>query len=412
MSRTLRVRTRAGWTTKLAPDIPENRLTAEEVDDTFLDLWDSMAVCVLQEASEPLPTRPNALVVFWFSWDEPPSSTDNPYDQWFEIPEIVLPAAPAAPTSLVATAGDGEVNLAWTVSATTGANAPTGQRVYRHTSNSFAGASQLGSDLGSGDTSYTDATTTNDTEYFYWVTAFNATGESAESTGDSATPAAVSVDIIADIGWRNAYLADNIAISNGAEVTTWADDKAALDLTSATGPQYNTSDANFNSLPCVQFSGTDEFMATAQYTQLTQPCSLAYVGNFDSVNEDVVALERLAPAGVIDTGFALTNGDPKVRSYAGVPANSTVDASTTTAQLVIVNADGASSEIIVNGVSTSVDLGTREHRQIFLGRNVAGTKFPAFKMSFVGLKTSALLTAQEITDIEAWAADKYGITIA
>ena len=317
----------------------------------------------------------------------------------------------AAPTSL-ATAGDGEVDLAWTVSATTGANAPTGQRVYRHTSNSFAGASQLGSDLGSGDTSYTDATTANGTEYFYWVTAFNATGESAESTGDSATPAAGSANIIADIGWRNAYLADNIAISNGAEVTTWADDKAALDLTSATGPQYNTSDANFNSLPCVQFNGTDEFMATAQYTQLTQPCSLAYVGNFDSADGPVVALERLSPDGVVRTGPLLGNEPPKVFCYAGNVGTSTVDASTTTAQLVIVNVDGASSEIIVNGVSTSVDLGTREHRQIFLGRNASGTIRRACKMSFVGLKTSALLTAQEITDIEAWAADKYGITIA
>jgi hypothetical protein len=43
MSKTLRVRTRTGWTTKPAPDLDENRLTAEEIDDTFLALDDDKA---------------------------------------------------------------------------------------------------------------------------------------------------------------------------------------------------------------------------------------------------------------------------------------------------------------------------------------------------------------------------------
>ena len=40
MAKTLRVRTRAGWVTKPAPDVPENRLSAEEVDDNFLEMED------------------------------------------------------------------------------------------------------------------------------------------------------------------------------------------------------------------------------------------------------------------------------------------------------------------------------------------------------------------------------------
>ena len=38
MSLTLRVREAEGHTTKPAPDIDENRLTAEEIDDNFLSL--------------------------------------------------------------------------------------------------------------------------------------------------------------------------------------------------------------------------------------------------------------------------------------------------------------------------------------------------------------------------------------
>ncbi len=39
-TKTLRVLERLGWTTKPAPDIPDNRLTAEEVDHNFLQMED------------------------------------------------------------------------------------------------------------------------------------------------------------------------------------------------------------------------------------------------------------------------------------------------------------------------------------------------------------------------------------
>lgn len=55
MVKTLRVRTRTGWTTKPAADLPENRLTAEEVDDNFLAQEDQIAQSVTNHegASDP-----------------------------------------------------------------------------------------------------------------------------------------------------------------------------------------------------------------------------------------------------------------------------------------------------------------------------------------------------------------------
>jgi hypothetical protein len=38
MAKTLRVQTATGWVTKPVEDLPENRLTAEEIDDNFLAL--------------------------------------------------------------------------------------------------------------------------------------------------------------------------------------------------------------------------------------------------------------------------------------------------------------------------------------------------------------------------------------
>ena len=61
MTKTLRVRTRTGWTTKPAPDLDENRLTAEEIDDNFLAL-DTEKASLHIGATAPSPATD-----FW--WD-------------------------------------------------------------------------------------------------------------------------------------------------------------------------------------------------------------------------------------------------------------------------------------------------------------------------------------------------------
>lgn len=408
MARTLRIRARTGWTTKPAADLPENRLTAEEVDDTFLDLWDSMPVCVRQEAGQSLPSRPNAEIVFWFSWTQPPSSSDNPYDQWFEIPEIAAPAAPAAPTSLVATSGDTEVSLAWTASATSGTNAPTGHRVYRHTSNTFASATQVGSDLGAAAASYTDTGLTNGTEYFYWVTAFNATGESGESNGDSATPAASSVDIMTDIAWTSAYLADDAGVANGAEVTSLADGVSTRDLSATNGPEYIAADTDFNNQPSLSFDGVNEKLTATGPSDISTPYQVVLVCVFGGDGDVVAAFNNT----INPTGLSIFRSGTKVRAFAGTAQSSTEDASTTTAQLVRVRVAGSSlSAIDVDGtVTSSLSLGDRDIKDIFVGGN-STTGFTSCKVAFVGYKSTDL-TLQEVTDIEAWANDKYGITLA
>nr|WP_246027810.1 MULTISPECIES: glycoside hydrolase family 6 protein [Paenibacillus] len=94
--------------------------------------------------------------------------------------------APAAPASLTATAGNGQVSLTW--SASTGA---TSYNVKRATT---AGGPYTTIATGVTATSYTNTSLTNGTTYYYVVSAVNSAGESANSTQASATPqAAVSV---------------------------------------------------------------------------------------------------------------------------------------------------------------------------------------------------------------------------
>jgi len=93
------------------------------------------------------------------------------------------PSVPAVPTALAATAGNQQVSLSWTASS-----GATNYYVKR-ASASGGPYTQVGAPT---TTSYTNTGLTNGTTYFYVVSALNATGESANSSQASATPAAVA----------------------------------------------------------------------------------------------------------------------------------------------------------------------------------------------------------------------------
>jgi hypothetical protein len=91
------------------------------------------------------------------------------------------PQAPAAPTGLVAVAGNAAVSLSWTASS-----GATSYHVKRATT---AGGpySQIAAPTA---VAYSDASVANGSTYYYVVSAVNSTGESADSGQASATPTA------------------------------------------------------------------------------------------------------------------------------------------------------------------------------------------------------------------------------
>src|SRR5207245_2092366 len=91
-------------------------------------------------------------------------------------------APPGAPTNVTATAGNAQVTLSWT--AVSGA---TGYNVKRSTT-SGGPYTTVGPNVTPA--SFTDSGLTNNTTYYYVVTALNAGGESANSAQVSATPVA------------------------------------------------------------------------------------------------------------------------------------------------------------------------------------------------------------------------------
>jgi fibronectin type 3 domain-containing protein len=91
---------------------------------------------------------------------------------------------PSEPRNLQATAGNGEVNLAWEVPASDGGLAITNYKVFRRTSSgSMAFLVKVGNVL-----SYADTGLTNGVTYYYKVTVVSGFGESLTSNEANATP--------------------------------------------------------------------------------------------------------------------------------------------------------------------------------------------------------------------------------
>lgn len=92
---------------------------------------------------------------------------------------------PAVPGDVIATAGDGQVSISW--SPALGA---TSYNIYWSTTSGFTQSN--GTKIANVTSPYVHTGLTNETAYYYVVTAVNANGESAGSTQVNATPTAPS----------------------------------------------------------------------------------------------------------------------------------------------------------------------------------------------------------------------------
>ncbi|OIQ88781.1 amylopullulanase precursor [mine drainage metagenome] len=109
-------------------------------------------------------------------------SADNPEVAGIEVLTQGA-SAPATPTGLQATGGNGSVSLSW--GSSSGA---TGYNLYRSTTSGGEGGTPYQSGLTG--TSFTDSSVANGTTYYYTVAAANANGTSSQSSEVSATPSA------------------------------------------------------------------------------------------------------------------------------------------------------------------------------------------------------------------------------
>jgi len=230
-------------------------------------------------------------------------------------------SVPSTPAGLTATAGNGQVILTW--------NASTGATSYHVKRSTISGAeTQIAAPTSN---SFTDASVTNGTKYFYVVSALNSAGESANSTEVSATPAAPPAPPPAPTGLQGA--------PGNAKVTlTW---NASTGATSYHVKRSTTSGAE-----------TQIAAPTAPATVPATPTGLAATGGNAQIS---LTWNASTGATSYHVKRSTTSGGPFTSTLASPTATNYLDTTVTngTAYFYVVSAVNAAGESANSSQSTA-----------------------------------------------------------
>ena len=176
-----------------------------DVGATKVDLGaDAMMVTITIDSTDFVDGKKVSVVIAaGFAADKAAPTANNNVEATLEIVVAKANAAPGAPAITTTTPGDGKVTLVWTAPSNTGITGGDGTTgvitkytVY-HSESTITDLTATGVTAVevTGATTLTKEVTglNNGTQYFFKVTATNATGEGAASTATSATPVPADV---------------------------------------------------------------------------------------------------------------------------------------------------------------------------------------------------------------------------
>ncbi len=260
----------------------------------------------------------------------------------------VVPAAtaPAAPTSLVATPGNGTVALSWAAPASNGGSALTGYNLYE---SATAGGENYSAPVNGSSLISTTTTTvtalTNTKTYFFTVKAVNAIGSSSPSNeawaipDTSPTPPAMPTTVTATGAYTSAVVSwkapvagsSNITsykvTSGGAQTCVWTNGPLTCTVTGLVGgTSYTFTVTATNSVGTGPASSPSSAVTIPLFTAPAAPAGLTAVPNDHSV-----VLSWSAPSG---NGAPISGYNAYEGTTAGgeatTPVNGSVEITATT----------------------------------------------------------------------------------
>jgi titin len=291
------------------------------------------------------------------------------------IATVTTPAstvpAPAAPTSLAATASGTQVNLSWLDNATT----ETGYRIDRATNNTFT-TNLVTVNAAANSISYSDTTVAGSTTYYYRVYATNSAGNSgASNTASVATPVQL--------------------VSYSATIQPMLNGSCSCHVTSTQSPRLNTYTnvyAARNNLPGMGAS----YLSAAQEQTLANWISQGALNDSAAVPAAPTSLTATAASasqvnlawahsGTTETGFRIqraTNNTFSANSVTMTVAANAVSYSDTTVsgsttyyyRVYATNASGDSAASNTASVTTPAPTGTVPAAPTSLTATASGTQ--------------------------------------
>lgn len=222
------------------------------------------------------------------------------------------------------------------------------------------------------------------------------------------------------IAWHTAFWAADPAWSNpgdGNAVSSWRDfsgnNRTASQGTGSKQPIYRAAASAVNNQPAVQFDGSDDALATASFTTLTQTLSVVAV-----FNTTVTATGKFVWDGIDGTNRAALwsnySGTQVYDAFAGsdgITSTTWVNA----LQMIRVTFAGASTVVEKNGTSLgTVSAGTGGLAGVTLGCRFSnlGSNTMAGHIAFLGVYNGNVASDSNWSSFKSWVASYYGLTIA
>ena len=217
------------------------------------------------------------------------------------------------------------------------------------------------------------------------------------------------------IPWHSAWWASDPSWTppaDGAAVSDWRNaGTSAANATQATGtsqPTYRAAYTNLNGKPAVGFDGTADHLntATPSIAQPNHMFTVAWLDPTHGTTPTIVDAVSGTSRHIIQAGDA-----GGVTLYAGNTVTIPGRLSGPFAITVLFNAGASTLRVNGTGYTVPSSLGGAACNTVRLGRNASsGVAYWKGAIAFLGVSDTEL-TAQQITDLETWAKNYYGVPI-
>lgn len=214
------------------------------------------------------------------------------------------------------------------------------------------------------------------------------------------------------IDWHAAFWAEDpnwAAPGDGNAVSQWDDasgnGRHAVQSTAAAQPIFRSSVSSMRTRPAVDFDGTDDWLATAAFASaITGVSEIFVVARLDTVKDCAIV------HGISGTARRAVQTISAGANWAVFQGSTTVSGGATDTDAHAFRAVfDTTDELHLDGaLVASGDAGSENLTGLRIGANAGGSGFFLDgQVAFVGLKEGTL-TAQERSDLLAWARDHYG----